>query len=86
MSFKTFWLSMAIPERQAFAQRCGASYNYLNHYAFGAKKRIGESVAIAIDRESGRAVSMDELRTDVDWDYVRSTRRGRKAAARKAAQ
>lgn len=71
MRFKSLWLSMAVSDRRAFARRCSASYNYLNLFAFGQKLRIGESIAIAIERESGGRVTVEDLRPDVDWAVIR---------------
>jgi DNA-binding transcriptional regulator YdaS (Cro superfamily) len=34
---------------------------------------LGESLCIAIDRESGGAVRCEDIRTDVDWAYLRNT-------------
>lgn len=73
MDFKTYWLSMSVADRKAFAVRCGCSPNYLNLYAHGLKPRLGEAIAIAIDRESQGKVRCEDLRPDVDWAYLRGT-------------
>lgn len=80
MDFKTYWLSMAVADRKAFAVRCGCSPNYLNLYAHGLKPRLGEAIAIAIDRESGGKVRCEDLRPDVDWAYLRGAARKPSAA------
>lgn len=80
MDFKTYWTTMPVPRRKEFARRVGASPVYLNHYAFGAKKRLGEGLAIAIDRETNGIVSVEELRPDVDWAYLRGRKRIRTEA------
>lgn len=72
MTFKEFWLSMPVSERRQFAGRCGASYNYLNLYAFGQKPRIGEAIAIAIERESSGRVTVELLRPDLAASLARS--------------
>lgn len=59
-------------DREAFAARCGTTVGYLRKIA-STGQRIGERIAIAIDRESNRAVLMDDLRPDADWAYVRRT-------------
>lgn len=59
------------PEREGFASRCKTSIDYLRQVAYGNRK-CGESLAILIDKESQGVVSMEELRPDVDWGYVRS--------------
>ena len=71
MSFRSYWLALPVHERKKFARRCGASPNYLNLYAFGQKARVGEALAIAIERETAGAVTVEELRPDVDWSVIR---------------
>lgn len=68
-------------DRKAFAKACGSrSVLYLFHVARG-HKRIGESLAINIERESKGAVRCEDLRPDVDWAYLRSTKAKRQRAA-----
>jgi DNA-binding transcriptional regulator YdaS (Cro superfamily) len=59
-------------ERDAFAARCGTTVGYLRKAA-SAGQRIGEDIAIRIERESNRAVTVEQLRPDVDWAYIRGT-------------
>jgi DNA-binding transcriptional regulator YdaS (Cro superfamily) len=74
MDLKTFWLSMPVPERQAFAERCGTSFGFLRNVAYG-QKTCGEKLAIAIERESAGRLRCEQLRPDVDWAYLRGTAR-----------
>lgn len=68
-------------EQQAFAKACGSrSVLYLFHVARG-HKRVGESMAINIERESGAKVTCEELRPDVDWAYLRNTKPKKRRAA-----
>lgn len=71
-SVLTYLATLQPAERDAFASRCGTSVGYLRKAA-SAGQRIGESLAIAIERESGRAVTVEQLRPDVDWAYIRAT-------------
>ena len=80
-TFKRFWLAMPVPERKVFASRCGTTANYLNMVAHGQKPRIGESLAINIERESNGAVLCEQMRADVDWAYLRNTKPVTKEAA-----
>lgn len=68
----TYLATLPPAERDAFASRCGTSVGYLRK-AVSVGQRIGESLAIAIERESGRAVTVEQLRPDVDWAYIRGT-------------
>lgn len=56
--------------RDDFARRCGTSIGYMRLIG-GGHRKCGEALAIIIDRESSGIVSMEELRDDVDWQYVR---------------
>jgi DNA-binding transcriptional regulator YdaS (Cro superfamily) len=77
MDFKTFWLSMSVTERKAFALRCDASVFSLRNIAYG--KPCGDAIAINIERESGGKVSCEALCPTTDWAYIRQT--GQKKAA-----
>jgi DNA-binding transcriptional regulator YdaS (Cro superfamily) len=67
-------------ERDAFAARCGTTVGYLRKAA-SVGQRIGEGIAICIERESNRAVTVEQLRPDVDWAYIRGTEPTTKEAA-----
>jgi len=71
MDLKNYWLSLKTGDRAAFAARCGTTVGHLRNVAYG--RICGESLAIAIERESGGAVRCEELRQDVDWAYLRGT-------------
>lgn len=63
-------------EQKAFAKRVGTTVGYLRK-AVCVGQRIREGVAIAIERESGGAVKVEALRPDVDWDYIRNSRKSK---------
>lgn len=67
------------PDRDAFATRCGTTVGYLRKAA-SVGQRIGEDIAICIERESGGAVKVEQLRPDVDWAYIRGTNCEQKTA------
>lgn len=52
--------------------RCDTSLGYLRK-AISVNQRIGEKLAIAIERESGGAVRCEEICPDVDWHYIRGS-------------
>ncbi|WP_313603930.1 transcriptional regulator [Comamonas jiangduensis] len=56
--------------RQRFVERCSTSEAYLRK-AISSGQRLGESLCIKVDRESGGAVRCEDLRPDVDWAYLR---------------
>lgn len=61
--------SLETSEQEAFAARCETSVSYLRK-AISVNQKIGEKLAIAIERESGGAVRCEKLRPDVDWKYL----------------
>lgn len=63
-------------DQQAFAKRCGTSVGYIRK-AVSIGQKFGESLAIAIERETAGAVTCEELRPDVDWAFIRGTKRKR---------
>lgn len=64
--------SLPIDEREPFAKRCETTIGYLRN-ACSTGKRLGERIAINIERESGGAVRCEDMRPDVDWAYLRNS-------------
>jgi len=66
----------ALPEqeRDGFAMRCKTSVGHLRQVGYG-NRTCAEKLAINIERETNRVVMCEELRSDVDWDYIRSTKK-----------
>lgn len=56
-----------------FAVRCNTTVGQLKNVSSGSR-RAGESLAINIERESRGAVRCEDLRPDVDWNYLRGTK------------
>ena len=72
MNIKSFLDSIPPDEREAFAVRCGTSIGHLRNISYGYRS-CAESLAINIERETHGAVRVEELRPDVDWQYIRGT-------------
>ena len=90
MKLRDYLAQMPVSERKEFAIRCRTSLRHLQNVAYG--KTCGESLAINVERESDGAVRCEELRSDVDWAYLRGTVDGtqprkppKPAAAKRAA-
>ena len=71
-TFRTYFKGLTKDERQALAGRVGTSVAYLWQIAY-KQRRCNESMAIEIEKASNRAVTVEDLRPDVDWAYVRSS-------------
>lgn len=67
-------------KRDDFARRCGTTVGYLRK-AICAGQKLGESLVINIERESGGVITCEELRPDVDWAYLRNTKISKQEAA-----
>lgn len=63
-------------DRESFARRCGTTEGYLRK-AVSTKQKIGESLCINIERETARRITCEYLRPDVDWAYLRATKRAK---------
>lgn len=57
--------SLSKDEQDVFAKRCGTSVGYLRK-ACSKKQRIGAELCVAIERESGGAITRKTLRP-LDW-------------------
>jgi DNA-binding transcriptional regulator YdaS (Cro superfamily) len=66
MDLKTYLSPMSAEQRKDFATRCGASRGHIQNVAYG--KKCDAVLAAAIERESGGAVTRQELRAD--WQAI----------------
>jgi DNA-binding transcriptional regulator YdaS (Cro superfamily) len=71
MNLKSYLRTLKICEREPFASRCGCSLQHLRFVAYGAK-RCSETLALAIERETGGQVTVAELRPQFAHDLKRS--------------
>lgn len=60
MDLKTYFFSMSQVGREEFALHCGTTYGHLRNVAYGYREPSTE-LAVAIERESSRAVTRQEL-------------------------
>jgi DNA-binding transcriptional regulator YdaS (Cro superfamily) len=72
MELKTYLKNLTDSQRQKFADRCETSVGHLRNVAYDCKS-CAEKLAIAIERETDGAVRCEDLRPDVDWQYLRGT-------------
>lgn len=66
--------TLSVDERAAFARRCKTTPNHLRNVSYD-QKTCGEDLAMAIERESGGQVTVEEMRPDLAdlWAYMRGT-------------
>lgn len=69
MDLKTFLKSLPDePAREAFAAKCETSAGHLRNVSYG-QRPCAPALAVAIERESGREVTRQELCPE-DWQKV----------------
>ena len=57
-------------DREGFAARCETTVGYLRK-AVSTNQRLGDGLCLRIAAESAGAVRPEDLRPDVDWQYMR---------------
>ena len=62
--------SLSVVEQEAFATRCRTTVGYLRKAASIGQK-FGDGLCLRIAVESSGAVAPEDLRQDVDWQYLR---------------
>jgi DNA-binding transcriptional regulator YdaS (Cro superfamily) len=70
-TLRTYLNRLSPAEQAVFALRCGTTIGYLRK-ALSKGQSLGESLCINLERESGQAVFVENLRPDVDWAYLSS--------------
>ena len=63
MNLRTYLNGLPPNEQADFAARCGTSLGYLRK-AISINQRLGHTLCVSIERESGKRVTRQELRTD----------------------
>ena len=72
MKILTSYLSTLPTSEQAeFAARCGTTVGYLRK-ASSIGQKLGDVLCLRIAAESRGAIRPEDLRDDVDWDYLRA--------------
>lgn len=72
MLLKDYLQTIPPGERAGFAERCGTTEGHLRNVSYGYRT-CAESLAIAIERESGGQIRVEDLRPDVDWAVIRGS-------------
>ena len=67
-------------EREAFSAAIGTSIGYLRK-AISLGQCLNPAVVVEIERATRGKITAEQLRPDVDWAYVRGTRKPRRSAA-----
>jgi DNA-binding transcriptional regulator YdaS (Cro superfamily) len=63
MNLKTYLRILSVDRREDFARHCNCTLQHLKFVAYGAK-RCSPDLALAIERESGGAVTVADLRPE----------------------
>lgn len=73
MKFHSYYYSLTPEAREELAGRLETSVGYLNLVASG-HRRMGETLALNIEKESAGKSTVEENRPDVPWDVIRNKR------------
>lgn len=68
MDLKTYLQSLPTAKRKEFAKKCGTTLGHMTNVSY-AIKTCGPELAVAIERESKKAVTRKELRPN-DWKRI----------------
>lgn len=60
---------LTLSEREAFEGR-GISISYIRK-AKSAEQRLSAEYCIAIEKATNREITCEEIRPDIDWNYIR---------------
>ena len=72
MNLRDFLNSLSTKEQEEFANKCETSIGYLRK-ALSRGQKLGESLCIEMEKHSNSVVTCEEVRSDVDWAYLRGT-------------
>lgn len=77
--FKEYFRGLSGSEKDHLAKVCGTSKGYLSQIAY-KHRPCGEGLAIEIEKATSSAVRCEDLRPDVDWQYLRGSNPIQKAS------
>lgn len=70
--FRTYFKALTKEERKALSDAVGTSVAYLWQIAY-EQRRCSASMAIEIEKATNKAVRVEDLLSDIDWAYIRSS-------------
>jgi DNA-binding transcriptional regulator YdaS (Cro superfamily) len=73
-ALRAYLKAMTPADQEKFAERCETSIGYLRK-AMSTGEKLRESLVIDIEKQSFGEVRCEQLRPDVDWAYLRGTRK-----------
>lgn len=68
-ALRTYLNGLPIEQQAAYATRCGTTLGYLRK-VISTHARMDAALVINLDRESGGAVPVEQMRADADWSYL----------------
>lgn len=71
-NLQSYLNGLSVADQAAFAVRSGTTIGYLRK-AISKGQLLGEKLVINMERESAGRIRCEDLRPDVDWDYIRAT-------------
>lgn len=72
MKLKAFLETLSLVERTKLAKRVKSTAGHLRNVSYGYRP-CAEALAIELEKETKGQVTCEELRSDVDWAYLRNS-------------
>lgn len=69
---KNYLRNLSKTDRELLAKACETSFGHLRNVGYGCSKPNAK-LCIAIERETRGHIKCEELRKDIDWQWVRSS-------------
>jgi len=73
MNLSSYFATQPRGTKLALSKRLNVSQTIVSQWALGTKRPTADN-AINIERETDGAVTVEEIRPDVDWKTIRPTR------------
>lgn len=80
---RTYLNGLPVKDQAKYAKRSGTTIAYLRKALSTQPEKMDAAIVVRLDRESGGEVPCEELRSDIDWAYVRSKQPHPPAASRR---
>lgn len=73
-NFKMFFTSLTADEKRDLSRALDKSVNFLSQIAHG-RRACSASLAVEIEKQTNKSVICECMVHDVDWNYIRGTKK-----------
>lgn len=75
MNLLTYIKDLDKAQVECLAKRCATTVGQLKQIAYG-HRRASVGLTICLERETNAAIKCEQLRPDIDWNYLRNRTEG----------